>query len=208
MILVLSFFFLYLVLKCILYFIGVYLVVFIFISSYDFWIEEFWGIIIIMIWDIVSSILDIFWESFIIIDDLWFWMMDDFWFWIDSFFIFLVSIEFDLIGIDWDWIIIFIFMELMLIIGIEDWILFDFEMWMDEDKKVYVMGKFVLGQGGILIVSLILRWCGKKGRVDWFFLIDVVVMKLVMMVSMGLKEILVIDFGNGKEKVMVVGGVV
>lgn len=99
-------------------------------------------------------------------------------------------------------------MESMPTIGTEDWTSLDFETWTDEDKKVHVTGNPVLGQGGIPTVSPTLRRRGKKGRVDRSSPTDAAAMKPAMTVSTGPKETLVIDPGNGKEKVTVVGGAV
>ncbi|KAK4674972.1 hypothetical protein QC764_502370 [Podospora pseudoanserina] len=194
--------------KCTSYSTGAYSAVPTSTSSYDPWTEEPWGTTTTMIWDTASSTSDISWESSTTTDDSWSWTTDDSWSWTDSLSTSLVSIESDLTGTDWDWTTTPISMESMPTIGTEDWTSFDFETWTDEDKKVHVTGKPVLGQGGIPTVSPTLRRRGKKGRGDRSSPTDAAAMKPAMTVSTGPKETLVIDPGNGKEKVTVVSGAV
>ncbi|KAK4175818.1 aspartic peptidase domain-containing protein [Triangularia setosa] len=145
-------------------------------------------------------------------DDSWSWTTDDSWTWTDS----DTSISFetfteDLTGTDWDWstapVSIETF-ETMATASTEEWTSFDFETWTDENNRVHVTSTPVLVQGAMPTLSPTSRRREKKGRYNRSSPTDAGAMKPAMTVSAGPKETVVIDPGNGKEKVTIVDGAV
>ncbi|KAK0705749.1 aspartic peptidase domain-containing protein [Apiosordaria backusii] len=179
--------------KCTSYSTGTYSAVFTSTSTYD-------------PWETTESELP--WDTTTTDDSTWSWTTDDIdtwtsttddiWTWTDT-------------NTVWDWTTISVTIdtfETMPTAGTEEWTTIDFETWTDENNRVHVTSKPVLVHGSSPTLSPTSRRREKKGRYNRWSPTDAAAIKPAMTVSAGPRETVVVDAGNGKEKVTIVDGTV
>ncbi|KAK4195539.1 aspartic peptidase domain-containing protein [Triangularia verruculosa] len=184
--------------KCTSYSTGTYSAVSTSTSTYDSW---------------DTTVTDIPWDTSTTDDSSWSWTTDDSWTWTtdtDTSLIF-ETITDDLTNTDWDWSTTPVSIETWPTASSEvettdgwasdEWTSLDMVTWTDESNKVHVTSKPTL--------SPTPSWRReRKGRYNRSSPTDVGKIRPAMTVSAGPQETVVIDPGNGKEKVTIVDGVV